>query len=318
MYDFRELAANVTEVRTRLEHLLSEDDASQAIELIQHISELFRQSNVLVSAVAEQVSINTKLVAVDVSAKEYLITIANDFRWIAENISDVTKFIDANELADDHLISEGTILSLVESSTGLIDTFTEILFGAIEGDYQTDDFSTWDELDEKFGNILTDESKELAAFIEKAPGSISPSELSLITAAIARKTFDLLLMNVDQAASSVVAEYSRQVQSLANDGLLGFSGPHLHELTAQIDEALEAIMNGGTLALSAASQLVEETHRYYVKRLSYEKPIPSWKERSEQYLESSLQIEVVAANKSCEALVHRIASEVSLILDGPH
>jgi murein DD-endopeptidase MepM/ murein hydrolase activator NlpD len=318
MYDFRELAANVTEVRTRLEHLLSEDDASQAIELIHHISELFRQSNVLVSAVAEQVSINTKLVAVDVSAKEYLITIANDFRWIAENISDVTKFIDANELADDHLISEGTILSLVESSTGLIDTFTEILFGAIEGDYQTDDFSTWDELDEKFGNILTDESKELAAFIEKAPESISPSELSLITAAIARKTFDLLLMNVDQAASSVVAEYSRQVQSLANDGLLGFSGPHLHELTAQIDEALEAIMNGGTLALSAASQLVEETHRYYVKRLSYEKPIPSWKERSEQYLESSLQIEVAAANKSCEALVHRIASEVSLILDGPH
>ena len=134
MYDFRELAANVTEVRTRLEHLLSEDDASQAIELIQHISELFRQSNVLVSAVAEQVSINTKLVAVDVSAKEYLITIANDFRWIAENISDVTKFIDANEFADDHLISEATILSLVESSTGLIDTFTEILFGAIEGD----------------------------------------------------------------------------------------------------------------------------------------------------------------------------------------
>ena len=214
--------------------------------------------------------------------------------------------------------SESAILSLVESSTGLIDTFTEILFGAIEGDYQTDDFSTWDELDEKFGNILTDESKELAAFIEKAPESISPSELSLITAAIARKTFDLLLMNVDQAASSVVAEYSRQVQSLANDGLLGFSGPHLHELTAQIDEALEAIMNGGTLALSAASQLVEETHRYYVKRLSYEKPIPSWKERSEQYLESSLQIEVAAANKSCEALVHRIASEVSLILDGPH
>ena len=318
MYDFRELAANVTEVRTRLEHLLREDDVSQAIKLIQDISGLFQQSKVLVSAVAEQVSINTKLVAVDVSAKEYLITIANDFRWISENISDVTKFIDANELADDHLISEGTILSLVESSTGLIDTFTEILFGAIEGDYQTDDFSTWDELDEKFGNILTDESKELAAFIEKAPESISPSELSLITAGIARKTFDLLLMNIDQAASSVVAEYAKQMQSLTNDGLLGFSGPHLHKLTAQIDEALEAIMNGGTLALSAASQLVEETHRYYVKRLSYEKPIPSWKERSEQYLESSLQIEVAAANKSCEALVHRIASEVSLILDGPH
>ena len=43
MYDFRELAANVTEVRNRLEHLLREDDVSQAIKLIQDISGLFLQ-----------------------------------------------------------------------------------------------------------------------------------------------------------------------------------------------------------------------------------------------------------------------------------